>query len=59
MANAMKRAERSQRSHMRGKNFRQFAWNAQRKSEAKAQRKLSEIIAEQFRKNEEQKKENK
>ena len=55
MAGAKKKAARSQRSHRDSKNFRRFAWNAQQKAEAKAQRKLSEMIAEQLRKNKEEK----
>ena len=55
MANATKKAARSQRSHRKGVNFRQFIWNAQRREEAKAQRRFSEMIAEQLKKDKEKK----
>ena len=53
MAGAKKKAARSQRSHRDNKNFRIFMWNAQQKAEAKAQQKLSEMIAEQLKKKKE------
>jgi len=50
MASTNKHAARSQRSHRDNKNFRQFIWNANQRAEAKAQKKLIEMIAEQLRK---------
>jgi len=50
MADKKKHAARSQRSHRDNKNFRQFIWNANQRAEAKAQKKLIEMIAEQLRK---------
>ena len=58
MANAVKRAARSQRSHKDNKNFRQFIWNANQRAEAKAKIKFGQMLAEEMRKGKEEKKEN-
>ena len=55
MANATKTAARSQRSHRKGRNFGRFIWNAQKKEEAKMNKIISEMIAEQFKKDKEKK----
>ena len=55
MANAIKRAARSQRSHRDDKNFRQFAWNAYRKAEERAKVKFGHMLAEEMQKNRENK----
>ena len=50
MANAIKRAARSQRSHRRDKNFRQFIWNAHRTAEERAKVNFGHILAEEMKK---------
>lgn len=55
MANAVKRAARSQRSHRDNKNFRQFIWNANQRAEAKAKIKFGQMLAEEMKKNREEK----
>ena len=55
MANAIKRAARSQRSHRRDNNFRQFMWNASRTAEEKAKVNFGHILAEEIKKQREEK----
>ena len=58
MANAIKKIARSRRSHNNNKNFRQFMWNAERKSEERAKVKFGQMLAEEMQKDKD-KKENK
>ena len=55
MANATKKAARSQRSYRSNKNFRQFMQNAAVRAEEKEKIRLSRLIAEQLKKNKEEK----
>ena len=55
MANAMKKAVRSQRSYRSNKNFRQFAQNAITRAEEREKIKLSRLIAEQLKQSREKK----
>ena len=55
MANAMKKAARSQRSYRSNKNFRQFAQNAITRAEEREKIKLSRLIAEQLKQSREKK----
>lgn len=50
MANAIKKIARSRRSHNNNKNFRQFMWNAERKSEERAKVKFGQMLAEEMKK---------
>lgn len=59
MANAIKRAARSQRSYRDNKNFRQFIWNAHNKAEQVAKVKFGQMLAEEMRKGKEEKEEKK
>ena len=58
MSGAIKKAARSKRSHRDNKNFRQFIWNANNKAEQVANVKFGQMLAEELRKNKEEKKEN-
>ena len=58
MANAIKKIARSRRSHNNNKNFRQFIWNAEKRSEEKAKVKFGQMLAEEMKKDKD-KKENK
>lgn len=55
MANAIKKAARSRRSHRDDKNFRQFAWNAHRRAEERAKIQFVRMLAEEMKKNRENK----
>jgi len=55
MANAIKKAARSRRSHRDDKNFRQFAWNAHRRAEERAKIQFGRMLAEEMKKNREEK----
>jgi len=55
MANAIKKAARSRRSHRDDKNFRQFAWNAHRRAEERAKIQFSRMLAEEIAKGKEKK----
>jgi basic membrane lipoprotein Med (substrate-binding protein (PBP1-ABC) superfamily) len=55
MANAIKKAARSRRSHRDDKNFRQFAWNAHRRAEERAKIQFGRMLAEEMKKQREEK----
>lgn len=55
MANAIKKAARSRRSHRDDKNFRQFAWNAHRRAEERAKIQFGRMLAEEMKKQKEEK----
>jgi basic membrane lipoprotein Med (substrate-binding protein (PBP1-ABC) superfamily) len=55
MANAIKKAARSRRSHRDDKNFRQFAWNAHRRAEERAKIQFGRMLAEEIAKGKEKK----
>ena len=55
MSGKIKQVARSKRSHRDDKNFRQFAWNAHRTAEEKAKIKFGHMLAEEMKKNREEK----
>ena len=55
MSGKIKQVARSKRSHRDDKNFRQFAWNAHQKAEEKAKVKFGHMLAEEMKKNREEK----
>ena len=57
MANAVKHAARSKRSHRDNKNFRQFAWNAHRRAEERTKIEIGRMLAEKLREGKEDAKE--
>ena len=55
MSGKIKQVARSKRSHRDDKNFRQFAYNAYHKSEERAKVKFGHMLAEEMKKNKEEK----
>ena len=55
MANAIKRAARSMRSHRDNKNFRQFVWNAHQRAEERTKIEIGRMLAEKLKEDKEKK----